>query len=147
MVNVLLVEDDEVEIMSVRRAFRLMRIEHNLVVARDGVEALQVLRGESGASKLARPYVILLDVNMPRMNGREFLREVRLDPEHGEADVIVLTTSTADADRRAACDARVAGYVVKSTLGEDFSAFAGAIAGFLHLLVPGAEANVSMRPE
>jgi CheY-like chemotaxis protein len=143
MLRVLLVEDDEVEVMSVRRAFRMTGVAHQLVVARDGVEALAILRGTApgGRGRLERPYVILLDVNMPRMNGLEFLREVRRDPELSAADVVVLTTSTAEADRRAACDARVAGYVVKSTLGEDFSVFAAAIAGFLSLLGPGAEAN------
>jgi CheY-like chemotaxis protein len=140
LLRVLLVEDDEVEVMSVRRAFRMTGVEHDLIVARDGVEALAVLRGV-GHPKLARPYVILLDVNMPRMNGLEFLCEVRRDPELSAADVIVLTTSTAEADRRAACDARVAGYVVKSTLGEDFRVFASSIAGFLSLLAPGAEIN------
>ena len=141
MIRVLLVEDDEVEVMSVRRAFRMTGVAHELIVARDGVEALRILRGEGGYGRLERPYVILLDVNMPRMNGLEFLREVRRDPELSAADVVVLTTSTAEADRRAACDARVAGYVVKSTLGEDFRVFASSIAGFLSLLAPGAEMN------
>jgi CheY-like chemotaxis protein len=129
---VLLVEDDDVEIMSVRRALRLMGRTQDLMTARDGLEALALLRGEDGASGKPLPYVILLDINMPRMNGLEFLRELRRDPERRDLPVVILTTSTAEADRQAACAAGVAGYIVKSTLLEDgFQAFAIAIDAYL----------------
>ncbi len=66
--------------------------------ARDGVEALEILRGENGRTKLCPPYVILLDLNMPRMNGLEFLAEIRRDPALRRAVVFVLSTSDDDED-------------------------------------------------
>lgn len=105
--------------MAVRRAFRSHKIANPLVVAGDGIEALEVLRGDKGPP-LPRPYLILLDLQMPRMNGIEFLEAIRKDPEHGTAVVFVLTTSNADKDRTAAYREHVAGYLVKSTMGQDF---------------------------
>jgi CheY-like chemotaxis protein len=118
--NILLVEDDDVDVMSVQRACRGRPVTHCVTVARDGREALAILRGEDGGRPWRSPYVILLDLNLPLMNGLEFLRELRRDPEHGRAVVFVLTTSEAERDRQAAYDQHVAGYVVKSTLGHDF---------------------------
>ena len=121
-VHVLLVEDDEVDVMAVRRAFRERKIANPLRVARDGVEALSILRGTDGESPIARPYMILLDLNMPRMNGIEFLEELRADPDHHSAIVMVLTTSDEDRDRMAAYDQHVAGYIIKSDIGGGFTA-------------------------
>jgi CheY-like chemotaxis protein len=117
--QLLIVDDDDVEIMAVKRALRGSPIDWPIRIARDGVEALAILRGE-GVAPIHRPYVILLDLNMPRMNGIEFLRELRADPDHRDAVVFVLTTSDADQDRVAANSQQVAGYVVKRTVGGDF---------------------------
>ena len=84
--------------------------------ARDGVEALELLR--SGA--VARPYLILLDLNMPRMGGLEFIAEVRQDPRLSNSVVFVLTTSKSDEDLSAAYRSHVAGYIVKSEIGDSF---------------------------
>jgi CheY-like chemotaxis protein len=119
-VTVLLVDDDDVDVQAVRRAFRKARIANPIVAARDGVEALAVLRGEDGHERIARPYIIILDLNMPRMDGLEFLTELRKDAEHHDAVVFVLTTSKADEDRTASYDKNVAGYIVKSNVGEGF---------------------------
>jgi signal transduction histidine kinase len=119
-VHVLLVEDDDVDIMAVKRAFSASKVDNPVLVARDGVEALAMLRGEGGPA-VPRPYMILLDLNMPRMGGLEFLRELRSDPEHGRAIVFVLTTSAAKEDRAAAYSEFVAGYMVKANVGQDFS--------------------------
>jgi len=118
--NILLVEDDDVDLMSVRRALNGRPAPHTVTVARDGREALAILRGEDGRPPLRSPYVILLDLNLPLLNGLEFLRELRRDPAHHRAVVFVLTTSDAERDRHAAYDENVAGYVVKSTLGHHF---------------------------
>jgi CheY-like chemotaxis protein len=108
--NILLVDDDEVDVMTVRRAFQKANITNPLYVARNGVEALALLRG--GAVPASRR-IVLLDLNMPRMNGIEFLREVRNDPELQSITVIVLTTSNEDKDRVDAFQLGVAGYLVK----------------------------------
>jgi CheY-like chemotaxis protein len=80
-VNILLVEDDEVDVMAVKRALRELRIANPFFRAADGIDGLEMLRGLNGKKKLPRPYVVLLDLNMPRMDGLEFLDELRRDPE------------------------------------------------------------------
>jgi CheY-like chemotaxis protein len=120
LVHVLLVDDDDVDVQAVQRAFRKSKIANPLYVARDGIEAIAMLRGEEGQSALPRPYIIILDLNMPRMDGLEFLSELRQDPEHHDAVVFVMTTSKADEDRAASYDLNVAGYIVKSSVGEGF---------------------------
>lgn len=115
-VHLLLVEDDDIDAMGVERALKRRRIVNPLVRARDGVEALEFLRG----GKVARPYLILLDLNMPRMGGLEFIRELRDDPALANSVVFVLTTSKSDEDLAAAYRSHVAGYIVKSEIGDSF---------------------------
>jgi len=117
VLNILLVEDDEVDVMNVRRAFQKNRIANPLFVARDGVEALEQLRG--GEIPRERR-LILLDLNMPRMNGIEFLREVRRDPELAPTPVVVLTTSNDERDKVDAYDLNVAGYLLKPVTFANF---------------------------
>ena len=113
-VGILLVEDDEVDVMNVQRAFKKNRIINPLYVAGNGLEALAMLRGERGGEKLApTPRIIMLDLNMPRMNGIEFLKELRKDPELKPISVFVLTTSNHDQDKVAAYNLNVAGYILK----------------------------------
>ena len=119
-VNVLLVEDNVIEHEAVRRAFARERIGNPLATAADGIEALALLRGTHGAEALPRPYLILLDLNMPRMNGLEFLTELRADPDLKDSIVFVLTTSRSDEDRVASYNLNVAGYIVKSDVGPGF---------------------------
>ncbi|MCA9623338.1 MAG: response regulator [Myxococcales bacterium] len=120
IVNILLVDDDNVDAMAVERAFKRAKIANPLHLARDGVEGLDMLRGKGGHEPLPKPYLIILDLNMPRMNGIEFLAELREDPNHRDAIVFVLTTSQADEDRAASYDKNVAGYLLKSKLGDGF---------------------------
>ncbi len=119
-VHVLLLEDDSLDVMAVRRAFKKARIANRLTVAKDGVEGLAMLRGTDGFEPIDKPYIVILDLNMPRMDGIEFLQELRADPNHHDAVVFVLTTSKADEDRAASYDMNVAGYIVKSDVGEGF---------------------------
>jgi len=115
--NILLVEDDEVDVMSVKRAFSKGHITNPLYLAGDGVEALEKLRG--GEVPKGRR-LVLLDLNMPRMNGIEFLRELRKDPTLASTSVVVLTTSNDDRDKVEAYNLNVAGYLVKPVTSETF---------------------------
>ncbi|MDB4976717.1 MAG: putative response regulator receiver protein [Myxococcaceae bacterium] len=119
-VTVLMIEDDDVQVMAVRRAFRKQKIANPIVVARDGIEALEVLRGTAQTPPLPRPFMVLLDLNMPRMNGIEFLRELRSDASLKQSVVFVLTTSEHEQDKTAAYNEHVTGYIVKSNIGNDF---------------------------
>lgn len=115
IINILLVEDDEVDVMNVKRAFKKYKITNPLYIAGNGIEALEMLRSQNGQSPQV-PYIrrlILLDLNMPKMNGLEFLHEVRKDSELKRTPVIVLTTSDEDRDRIEAYNLNVAGYILK----------------------------------
>ncbi len=116
--RVLLVEDDDIDIIGMRRAFGKLQVDVELTCARDGVEALQIMRGESGDAPLQRPYLVLLDLNMPRMNGLEFLEHVRTDPALHDTVVFVLTTSASPEDKAKAYRLNIAGYMVKEGVGE-----------------------------
>jgi CheY-like chemotaxis protein len=115
MLNILLVEDDEVAIMAVRRAFKQGNIINPLYVAGNGLEALTMLRGELGQLPIVplERRIILLDLNMPKMNGLEFLQELRADSTLRHTPVIMLTTSNEEQDRIQAYDLNVAGYILK----------------------------------
>ena len=119
-VHILLVEDDDVDAEMVLRACRRRQVTNPFTVVRNGVEALEALRGQAGRQKLPRPYLILLDINMPKMNGIEFLHELRQDDDLRRSIVFVLTTSNNDEDKLAAYNSQIAGYVLKSNAGEDF---------------------------
>jgi CheY-like chemotaxis protein len=110
ILNILLVEDDEVDVMNVKRAFEKAHITNPLFVAGNGIEALQKLRRGDIPNHRR---LVLLDLNMPRMNGIEFLRELRKDPELCATPVVVLTTSTMDRDKFDAYNLNIAGYLVK----------------------------------
>lgn len=126
MIHLLLVEDDEVDVMNVRRAFKKNNITNPLYVANNGLEALAMLRGDEDS--LAVPpqrRLILLDINMPKMNGIEFLRALRSDHDLRMIPVIVLTTSNEDRDKVEAYNLNVAGYILKPVT---FASFVEAIA-------------------
>ncbi|MEM7279323.1 MAG: response regulator [Pseudomonadota bacterium] len=118
--NVLLIDDDEVDIEGIRRSFAKLGPQTQLTVAKDGLEALAKLRGE-GAVRMRRPDLILLDINMPRMTGLEFLRQIRADDKMNDLVVFVLTTSSSQKDIYGAYDLNVAGYMLKSKVGDSFS--------------------------
>ncbi len=126
MTNILLVEDDEVDVMNVKRAFKKNQITNPLYVAGNGLEALVMLRSQGNPPSIPKQRrLILLDLNMPKMNGIEFLREVRADPELKPIPVIVLTTSNEDTDKVEAYNLNVAGYILKAVT---FSNFVQAVA-------------------
>jgi CheY-like chemotaxis protein len=121
--QVLLVEDDVVSVMGIRRAFDKLGIANPLSIAKDGAEALALLRGD-GREPLPRPFLILLDLNLPRMDGRTFLAELRRSPELRHSVVFVLTTSRDLADRSAAAEHGATAYLVKSDFIRDVEAIA-----------------------
>lgn len=122
---ILLVEDDVVDVKTVERAFRELGIAVPLVHRASGEEALEWLRSRAGSGHNSRlPAVILLDLNMPRMDGLEFLRIVKGDVALKRIPVIVLTTSHEESDRAASFELGAAGYVRKPV---DFEKFVDAM--------------------
>jgi CheY-like chemotaxis protein len=107
--EILLVEDDAVDVMNVRRAFKKNKLTNTIHEAKNGLEALEVLR----KGTLPARHLVLLDLNMPKMNGIEFLRELRADPDLVTTSVVVLTTSNEERDRVEAYKLNVAGYLLK----------------------------------
>lgn len=107
--EILLVEDDAVDVMNVRRAFQKNKLTNPIHEAKNGIEALDILR----RGTLPPRHLVLLDLNMPRMNGIEFLRELRADPGLHATSVVVLTTSNEDRDKIEAYKLNVAGYLLK----------------------------------
>lgn len=122
-VNVLLVEDDEVDVMNVQRAFKRNRIDNPLYVANNGLAALNMLRGNDSEPPSVPEHrrLVLLDINMPKMNGLEFLQALRQDESLKSTPVVVLTTSDADQDRLEAYRLNVAGYILKPVTFAIFS--------------------------
>lgn len=123
-IEILLVEDTEADILLTEEAFAAAGIANRLHVARDGVEALAFLRGGGEDAGAPRPDVILLDINMPRMNGLELLAVLKRDPLLMTIPVIILTTSQAEEDILRSYQAHAASYVVKPI---DFDRFYEAI--------------------
>lgn len=120
-INILLVDDDSVDTMNVQRAFKKNNIQNPLHVAHDGLQALDMLRGTNGATKISpTPSIVLCDINMPRMNGIELLKEIRKDPELKKMSVFMLTTSNDEKDRVEAFNHNVAGYIIKPISFESF---------------------------
>jgi CheY-like chemotaxis protein len=116
--NIFLVDDDEVDVMTVKRAFAKANIANRIYVATNGIEALELLRAEAIPTTRR---LVLLDLNMPRMNGIEFLREIRGDPALQALTVVVLTTSNEDRDRVETYQLNVAGYLLKPVTFHSFT--------------------------
>jgi len=119
--DILVVEDDDVQAEAVVRSLRKAGVESTIIVAPEGWEALSVLRGTHSKHRIRRPYVVLLDLNLPRLGGLDFLREVRADPLLNDSVVFVLTTSADARDCKRAYEEHVAGYMVKSEVGPQFN--------------------------
>ncbi len=119
--GILLIEDDRVDIMTVQRALKRGGAKNPLYVARTGAEALGMLRGDGFPKIEPEPALILLDLNLPKMNGIEFLKELRIDPQFRSLQVIVLTSSNEPRDRAAAFEYEVEDYIVKPHSFEEFT--------------------------
>ncbi|MCS6099741.1 response regulator [Shewanella baltica] len=130
-VTILLVDDDDVDYMAVQRAMRQLRLLNPLVRARDGIEALAIL---TSLDTIKGPYLILLDLNMPRMNGFEFLERIRSDPSLSSSVVFMLTTSSTDEDRMKAYSHHVAGYMVKTDIKDGFNNIFNMLEGYWRIV-------------
>lgn len=117
--SILLVDDDDVDRESVLRAFKASNIRNPVAIATNGIEALQILRGLNPEVVFSRPAMVLLDLNMPQMNGFEFLGELRRDSSLQDTVVFVLSTSTREDDIQRCYEYQVAGYISKQTAGQD----------------------------
>ena len=130
-VTILLVDDDDVDYMAVQRAMQQLRLLNPIVRARDGIEALSILTSVDG---IKGPYLILLDLNMPRMNGFEFLEQIRSDPSLSSSVVFMLTTSSTDEDRMKAYSHHVAGYMVKTDMKDGFNNIFNMLEGYWRIV-------------
>lgn len=119
-INVLLVDDDDVAREAVIRSFARNDLPIDTVCAEDGAEALDILSGRHPARSIRKPLIVLLDLNMPRMNGFEFLENLRSNERLRDTVVFVLSTSDSDKDRSRAYHENIAGYLVKSAAGPQF---------------------------
>ncbi|NEQ50708.1 MAG: response regulator [Leptolyngbya sp. SIO3F4] len=128
-VHILLVEDDEVDVMNLKRAFTKNRISNPLTVAGNGLEALEKLRN----GEVPHPRICLLDLNMPKMGGIEFLHEVRKEPELMNLTVFIMTTSNEESDKLEAYNLNVAGYIVKPLSMSKFIESVGVLGNFWQL--------------
>jgi CheY-like chemotaxis protein len=120
---VLLVEDDDVDTMTIKRALKHLKVPNHLVHLKDGKEALEYLQ----AKTYTKPSIIILDLNTPRMNGLELLKIIKVDDVLKMIPVVVLTTSEADQDIEESFSLSVAGYIVKPV---DFDKFVTAFRTF-----------------
>jgi CheY-like chemotaxis protein len=122
--SILLIDDDDVAAEAVVRGLRKHELFSPIVLAEDGHIALQILRDQHATRRIAKPYLALLDLNMPRMNGFEFLHALRVDDALRATLVFVLSTSGSDADRARAYDENIAGYMLKAKLGPQLKGLA-----------------------
>lgn len=128
--SILLVEDDDVAAEAVIRSLRKHAIDAPVTLAQDGLEALEILRNQHPSERIEKPYLVLLDLNMPRMNGFEFMEEIRQDQDLHESVIFVLTTSDNEHDRARAYAKNIAGYMVKSAVGPHFSKLASLLENY-----------------
>ena len=110
--NILLVEDDNLDIIDVKRTLDKMHILNNVIVARNGEDALRILN-EKERSPETKPDIALIDINMPKMNGLEFLSVIRKMDQWKDMKCFIITTSDEKVDRMAAKDMGISGYIVK----------------------------------
>jgi CheY-like chemotaxis protein len=123
-IDVLLVEDDPGDVLMTREAFEDYKVRNNLFVVNNGVEAMAFLRKEGEHAEAPTPDLILLDLNLPKMDGREVLAEIKADPELRAIPVVVLTTSEAEEDVVRSYSLHANAYVTKPV---DFERFVSVV--------------------
>ena len=132
--SVLLVEDDDVSAESVTRSLKKVSPDIDIIVAENGKVALDIIEDRIPDRLIKTPYIVLLDLNMPVMNGHEFLEEVRKSEKHNDLVVFVLTTSDDERDRNQAYHHHIAGYMVKSAVGPQFSKLSTLLLAYKHAI-------------
>jgi len=118
-IEILIVDDDDIDSKAIVRAMDKLEITNTTHRAKDGLEALTILRDDSSTS-IKRPYIILLDINMPRMTGLELLKIIRKDKKLKDSIIFVLTTSNSEQDKIAAYSYNIAGYMIKQDIRTSF---------------------------
>ena len=134
-IEVLLVEDDPGDVLMTREAFEEHKVRNHLSVVSDGVDALAFVRREGEFVNAPRPDLILLDLNLPRRDGREVLQEIKADPELRDIPVVVLTTSAAESDVLSSYRLHANAYVTKPVDFERFISVVKQIDDFFISLV------------
>jgi CheY-like chemotaxis protein len=119
-VKILLVEDDSIDVKAFQRAMKKLKISNPVTVCRDGVEGWDHLQQCVATGGEDTPSLVILDINMPRMNGLELLTKIRQDSNLRHLIVFVLTTSNDEKDKFEAFNMNVAGYMLKSDMGNSF---------------------------
>jgi len=109
IINILLVEDDQLDAIDIRRSLDKMKVFYQLHIAKNGEEGLEMLNGENGL----QPDVALIDINMPKMNGLEFLSAIRNDEKWKDLKCFIITTSDEKVDRETATKLGISGYIIK----------------------------------
>ena len=145
-VEILLIEDSAGDVRLTREALKDAKVLNTLHVARDGVEAMDFLHRRKGYADAPRPDLILLDLNMPRMNGREALKEIKEDPELARIPVVVLTTSAAEKDILESYSLHANCYITKPVDMEQFMAVLKSIEDFwltIVMLPPASSAGTT----
>jgi CheY-like chemotaxis protein len=135
-VGILLAEDDDIDAEALVRGLAAAKIHNPVMRARDGVEALEMLNGTGGRQKMRPPYLMLVDINMPKIGGLELVRRIRGDRKLQRTIIFMLTTSDSDRDLAAAYDAHVAGYILKTNAVDQFSKLARMLQYYLEIVAP-----------
>lgn len=134
-VRILLVDDSDADVVLTTSALHRSRVANDVYRVADGEQAMAFLRNEGDHADAPRPDLVLLDLNMPRMDGRETLAAIKADPDLRRLPVIVLTTSSAESDVMVAYENQVAGYVTKPVSFEGLVDVVRSIEGFWLTLV------------
>ena len=113
VINILLVEDDTLDVMDAQRTLDRMKMLYKMRVAKNGEEAIEILEGKIDENPMTNPDIILVDINMPKMNGIEFLERIRKDIRWRETKVFMITTSDEKEDRERTRALGISGYIVK----------------------------------
>lgn len=128
--TILLVEDNLADLRLAQEVLKEAQLAHDLLVARDGEQAMRILRREGEYATAKRPDLVLLDLNLPRKHGREVLAEIKTDPSLKRIPVLILSTSKAESDVAACYDAHANCFLTKPVALDEFSALAGLIRDF-----------------
>jgi len=140
--TLLLVDDDEIDAETIVRCIHRGKIGNPLHRARDGVEALDFLRGTNGVQKIPGPVLLLVDIRMPRLDGIGLIQAIRADAALHRHVIFVLTTSDSDRDRMAAYEAHVAGYILKSNTDDGVLSLTKMLEHYLRIVVAPPVAEV-----
>ncbi len=133
-IRILLVEDDDVDAKAVRRAFDKARVANAIDRVSDGVEALEFLRGERFGTRPDEAVILLVDINMPRLDGHGLVQEIRKDPRLRRLVIFILTTSKSREDIEQAYAGNVSGYIVKENAGKEFVELTALLDNFWRLV-------------